>query len=104
MTNMPPFSVSRRSPVPVASLLHWTLTSGDSAISCDVVRNSTNTFDVRIVPAWEPAETIQETFVSTVAALECHAAITKRLREGLARDRAWRRTAVPRGLTRAARP
>lgn len=70
---------------PALRLIHWTLLSSTTAITCDVTMNANRSFEVRVAPAWAPESGAARAFPTAMAAIEYHAELAGELR-----DSGWR--------------
>jgi hypothetical protein len=80
-------------------MLLWVLQCGANAITCELDARDDRSYEVCVVPHWDPSATVIEHFETPMLAVERHADIAKRLRENgwVVIDRV-----VPRGFNAAA--
>ena len=82
-----------------APMLLWVLQSGANAITCELDARDDQSYEVCVVPHWDPSATVIERFQTPMLAVERHADIARRLR-----DNGWIVIdhVVPRSLNAAA--
>ena len=64
-----------------APMLLWVLQCGANAITCEVDARDDQSYEVCVVPHWDPSATVIERFQTPMLAVERHADIARRLRE-----------------------
>ena len=64
-----------------APLLLWVLQRGANAITCELDARDDQSYEVCVVPHWDPSATVIERFQTPMLAVERHADIARRLRE-----------------------
>jgi len=64
-----------------APMLLWVLQSGANAITCELDARDDRSFEVCVVPHWDPSAAVIERFRTPMLAVERHADIARRLRE-----------------------
>jgi hypothetical protein len=68
-------------PVQDAPILLWVLQRGANAITCELDARDDRSYEVCVVPHWDPTAAVIERFATPEPALLRHADIAKRLRE-----------------------
>ena len=62
-------------------VLHWILQNEANAITCQLDARADRSYEVCIVPHWDPASAVVERFTASTPAFLRHAAVAKQLRE-----------------------
>jgi hypothetical protein len=62
-------------------MVRWVFRRDGRAITCEVDAHDTQSYDVAIIPHWDPSAAVIERFNRALRALERHASIARRLRD-----------------------
>ncbi|HEY7190793.1 MAG TPA: hypothetical protein VH436_29785 [Vicinamibacterales bacterium] len=62
-------------------MLQWVLQRDAHALTCELDARDDQSYEVCVVPHWDPASTLIERFETPTLAVLRHADLTKRLRE-----------------------
>ena len=61
-------------------MIRWVLYRDGHAVTCELDACGRNTYDVSIVPHWNVAASACEHVEGALTAMECHAALVRRMR------------------------
>jgi hypothetical protein len=62
-------------------MLHWVLQRDTNAITCQLDARSNRSYEVCVLPHWDPSAAVIERFAAPTPALMRHAEVARRLRE-----------------------
>jgi hypothetical protein len=71
----------QKGPAQTAPMLLWVLQRGANTITCQLDARDDRSYEVCVVPHWDPSTTVIERFDTPTMAVLRHADVAKRLRE-----------------------
>jgi hypothetical protein len=68
-------------PTQTAPMLHWVLRQDTKAITCQLECRGNGSYELCVLPHWDPSSAVIERFDASTSALLRHAEVANRLRE-----------------------